>query len=52
MNNPDLSAQAFFCYLKKLDETRGKLHCLNVLTITQGLTLPDALLIYDCFVKL
>jgi len=51
MSNPDLLATTFFRYLKELDETHGKLYCLNFLTITQCLSLPDALLIYDCFVK-
>jgi hypothetical protein len=48
----DTSAEEFFAYLKELDALHGRIACLNFLTITQSLTLPDALLFYDCFIKL
>jgi len=41
----------FFLYLKTIDAVHGKLYCLNFLTGTQKLSLPDAVLFYDCFIK-
>jgi hypothetical protein len=51
MNNSDMSPVEFCDYLKGLDTAHGKIYCLNFLTSTQGLSLPDALFFYDCFIK-
>ena len=52
MIDSDMSAEDFFDYLKELGIKHGKICCLNFLTTTQELSLPDAVFIYDCFVKL
>jgi len=40
-----------FLYLKMIDAAHGKIYCLNFLTSCQMLSLPDAILFYDCFVR-
>ncbi len=42
----------FVAYLIGLDNAYGKLYCLNFLTATQGLTLPDAQFFFDIFVRM
>jgi len=51
MEDSIFSFDEFIIHLKGIDATRGKLSCLNILTITQNLTLPDAMFFYDCFVS-
>jgi len=41
----------FFLYLEIIDAAHGKLYCLNFLTGVQKLSLPEAILFYDCFIK-
>jgi hypothetical protein len=52
MEGSVFSFDEFINHLKGIDATSGKLSCLNFLTITQALTLPDAIFFYDCFVAL
>jgi hypothetical protein len=52
MESSPLSFDEFIEYLKEINSTGGRLECLNLLTTTQGLTLPDAIFFYDCFVVL
>ena len=47
-----LSFDEFVDYLKGLNNSHGRLYCLNILTATQDMLLPDAILFYDCFVNL
>lgn len=42
----------FIGVLRELDERKGKLATINILVKTCSLNLPDAVLIYDTFVKL
>ena len=47
-----MEVEEFIAYLKELDEGPGGLYCVNFLTRTQGLSLPDAVLFFDIFVRM
>jgi len=47
-----MEVDEFIAYLIGLDNACGKLYCLNFLTATQGLSLPDALFFFDIFVRM
>ena len=42
----------FIGYLRAINEQKGRLATINTLVTTCSLNLPDAVLIYDTFVKL
>jgi len=46
-----MSCEEFVGYLSSLYRNYGRLTCLNFLTITQKMTLPDAQFFFDTFVK-
>jgi hypothetical protein len=50
-NRDMLDVDNILLYLKMIDAAHGKIYCLNFLTGTQKLTLSDAVLFYDCFVR-
>jgi hypothetical protein len=47
-----MEADDFIAYLADLDKAHGRLYCINFLTGTQGLPLPDALFFFDIFVRM
>ena len=42
----------FIDYLVGIEKAHGRLSCLNFLTTTQGLSLPDAVFFFDIFVRM
>ena len=47
-----MEVEEFIAYLKGLHKAHGRLYCINFLTGTQGLPLPDALFFFDIFVRM
>ena len=47
-----MEVEEFIAYLEELDKAHGKLYCVNFLTRTQDLSLPDALFFFDIFVRM
>jgi len=46
-----MTVDQFIQYLIDLSANHGKIYCLNFLTKSQGLSLPDAVMFYDVFVR-
>tara|TARA_B100000427_G_scaffold56695_1_gene44257 strand:+ start:473 stop:619 length:147 start_codon:yes stop_codon:yes gene_type:complete len=46
-----MSCEEFIGYLDSLLQNHGRLACLNFLTMTQEMSLPDAQFFFDTFVR-
>ena len=46
-----MSCEEFIGYLCGLNQDHGRLVCLNFLTMTQEMSLPDAQFFFDTFVR-
>lgn len=44
--------EEFVDYLVQRNKVHGRLSCLNFLTTTQGLSLPDAQFFFDIYVRM
>jgi hypothetical protein len=47
-----MDCEEFIDYLIGREKAHGRLSCLNFLTTTQGLSLPDAVFFFDIFVRM
>jgi hypothetical protein len=47
-----MDCEEFLEYLTCKKLAHGRLSCLNFLTTTQGLSLPDAVFFFDIFVRM
>tara|TARA_B100000131_G_scaffold321061_1_gene370771 strand:- start:1409 stop:1558 length:150 start_codon:yes stop_codon:yes gene_type:complete len=46
-----MSMDEYVAHLKDINKVHGKVYCINLLVMTQGLYLPDAVVFYDIYVR-